>query len=523
MPQCHIRRTPALTLGFAILTTLCVSGEAIGQDAPPSSSTPPDLRPYAPGTPQLGIGGRPERPATAVLRQDEDWSFLADVAPDERRPLDGLKYVPLSPDGSIFATFGFDGTIGFEHFDEESFGDNPGGDTTLHLRANPHLGLTFGDRFRLYGALKFGESDGSQFLDPPADDDGPDLHQAFAELSFGDAFGLDPQDALLRVGRQELHYGAGRLISIRNGPNVRFDYDGVLARARIGPVIGDVFAFRPTVDDPGSFNNETDDTQAIWGLYTTTALGDVFRNAGPFIGRSNLDLFYVGLDREVSPYAFQAPPLDETRHTIGARLWMGGPPTDGLNVEIEAGYQFGRADGILTAGGPIEADISAGYVAGGLSYGFADLPWTPVIGSRFGISSGDDDPTSGTLTTFRAPFPPGRFFGESNPLGPGNIAGLGPSLSVYPREGLVITGRYEAFWRLADEDGVYAPPQVPLRGTAGGDAFVGQEFSLIVDYAINDYLSLNVTGALFDAGAFLSDNLPDEDIGYVQAKLFVKF
>ena len=231
----------------------------------------------------------------------------------------------------------------------------------------------------------------------------------------------------------------------------------------------------------------------------------------------------LGLDREVSPYAFQPLPLDETRHTIGARFWTGGPPTRGWNLDLEAAYQFGTADGVLTATGPAEADISAGFFAGVVSYGFGDLPWTPILGSRFGISSGDGDPTDDTLTTFRAPFPPGRYFGESNPLGPGNLAGIGPYLTLQPTERLSLTGRYQAFWRLAEEDGIYAPPQVPIRGAAGDDRFVGQEFSLIANYAFNDYVSLNVTGSLFDTGPFLSSNPPDENIGFAQAKLFVAF
>ena len=483
----------------------------------------PTIRPYAPGTPQLGIGGTPERPATAVLRQDEDWSWLTGVPEGERRALDGLKFVPLNADGSAFATLAFDGLIGFEHFGDESFGDNPGSDASLHARFNPHLGLTFGDRFRLYGALKYGEVDGKRFPVPVADDDGPDVHQAFAELSFGDLFSLPTKDAFVRVGRQELHYGAGRMISIRNGPNVRFDFDGLLGRLKVGATIGDAFLFRPTENDPGSFDNGTDETQALWGLYTTTALGDVVPNAGAFLERSNLDLYYIGFEREISPYAFQAAPLDETRHSIGARLWTGGAPTDGWNLDLEAAYQFGAADGLLTATGPIEAEISAGFVAGVVSYGFADLPWTPVIASRFGIPSGDGDPTDGTLTTFRAPFPPGRYFGEANPIGPGNVTGIGPSLAVYPLEGLTVTGRYQAFWRVEDEDGIYAPPQVPVRTTTGDARFVGQEFSLIADYAFNDYVGLNVLATYFDAGPYLSDNRPDRDIGYVHAKLGFSF
>ena len=142
-----------------------------------------------------------------------------------------------------------------------------------------------------------------------------------------------------------------------------------------------------------------------------------------------------------------------------------------------------------------------------------------MLASRFGASSGDDDPGDDTLSTFRAPFPPGRYFGESNPLGPGNIGGVGPYLSVHPLTGLTVTARYEAFWRLETEDGLYSPPQVPLRGTAGDERFVGQEFSLIAGYAIGDHVSVNATVSRFETDDYLGDASPDEDIGYAHLRV----
>jgi hypothetical protein len=457
------------------------------------------------------------------LRGDEDWSWLRDVPQEDRRALDRLKYLPLNTDGSIFLTFSFDGIAGLEYFDNESFGDNPGDDVSWHFQANPHLGLTVGERFRLYGALKFGDVVDERFPVLTFEDDGPDIHQAFAELSFGDAFGLDTKDMFVRVGRQELHYGGGRLISIRKGVNVRQDFDAVLARGRFGSTVGDVFYARPVQDENGAFNNSRDDSQLVWGLYTSTALGQALPSAGEFLGRSHLDLFYMGFERDASIYTFQPAPLGEERHTVGARFWTGGAPSDGFNLEVVAAYQFGEVDGLIVDGASRDADISAGFAAGVISYGFSEAPWSPIAELRLGYSSGDDAPFDDTLTSFRAPFPPGRYFGESNPLGPGNIAGLGPAIIVSPLDALTVTARYEAFWRVSDEEGIHFPSQVPLRGSTGDDRFVGQEIALIADYALNDALTVNFTAAVFDAGGFLEDNPPGEDIGYAQLKLIASF
>lgn len=441
------------------------------------------------------------------------------MPPSERTPADRLRYVPLAGDGGVALSFGFDGRIDYEYFEDARFGDEPGPDGSTHMRANLHAGLSFGDRARLYGAIKFGDVAGRRFPVAPVDDDGPDLHQAFAELSFGDAFGLPVQDAFVRVGRQELHYGSGRLISVRGGPNVRSDYDGLLVRVAAGDVIADAFAVRPTEVEPGPWNNGTDQSQSLWGFYAAVPLTRLWTDAPGVLDRANLDLFYVGLDREESAYAFQAAPLDETRHTVGARLWTGGPPTEGWGLEIEGGVQFGKARGLAGRTG----DIRAGYLAGNVSYGFADVPWTPVLDLRFGLSSGDGDPGDGTLGTFRAPFPPGRYFGDASPLGPGNLFGLGPGLTVRPTDTLTLGTRYEAFWRLREGDGIYSPAQVPLRPPGGGGRFVGQEIGLDLDYAVGATTTFSLSAARFFPGGALDAAPPAKPVTFLGAEIAVRF
>ena len=472
------------------------------------------LRPYAPGTPQFGLGGTPDRPSRAVLRQDEDWSWLRDRPRSEWPSFGAFKYIPLDATGTTFATLAFDGRLAYEYFDDEGWGAPPGSDGSAHLRANAHAAVQFGERARLYGALKFGRVEGKRSFVPPAEDDGPDVHQAFAELAFGDLFGLPVQDAFVRAGRQELHYGSGRLVSRREGPNVRSDFDGLTIRTRVGATIAEAFLVRPTEDVDGPFDNGTDESRALWGAYASTALGEVFVPGGQAPDPLHLDTFYMGQRRDVSPYAFLPAPVSETRHTLGARLWTAGRPTDGLNIEIEGGFQFGSAD---------EYDIRAAYAAGDLSFGFGSFDWTPIVGLRFGVSSGDGDADDRTIGTFRAPAPPGRYFGESNPIGPGNVAGLGPYLTVSPAEGLTLTVRLQGFWRLQDEDGLYIPPQAPLRGPVGGEAFVGAEASLIASYALDPNTTFDVTLSHFEAGPFLADNPPGEDITYGHARLTFAF
>lgn len=70
-----------------------------------------DLRPYAPGTPQYGIGGTSNAPTPAVLRQNEDWSFLAERSVEDLAWPDRLRHVPLATEGRVFARLGFEGEM----------------------------------------------------------------------------------------------------------------------------------------------------------------------------------------------------------------------------------------------------------------------------------------------------------------------------------------------------------------------------------------------------------------------------
>ena len=100
--------------------------------------------------------------------------------------------------------------------------------------------------------------------------------------------------------------------------------------------------------------------------------------------------------------------------------------------------------------------------------------------------------------------------------------GVGSSLAVSPTGRLALTTRYEAFRRL-EEDGIYAAPQIPVRGAVGGDRFVGYGIGIVADYRINDLVSVTGTAGHFDTGALVEVNGPDDDITSFQLKLAASF
>jgi transposase len=106
------------------------------------------------------------------------------------------------------------------------------------LHADWHLSPTL----RVFGQLKSGLAPGKAGGPEPPDEDRLDLHQAFADLRLPTA----PNQALtLRVGRQELSYGSSRLVSVREGPNVRQSFDAVKAFYQTPAHQLDLFVSRP--------------------------------------------------------------------------------------------------------------------------------------------------------------------------------------------------------------------------------------------------------------------------------------
>jgi hypothetical protein len=78
-------------------------------------------------------------------------------------------------------------------------------------------------------------------------------------------------DVTLRVGRQQKTFGAARLVSFREAPNVRRAFDGGRAfwKAKNGRRL-DAFLVRPVTPRLGVFDDIADRTQVFWGVYATS-------------------------------------------------------------------------------------------------------------------------------------------------------------------------------------------------------------------------------------------------------------
>lgn len=434
------------------------------------------------------------------LRQDEDWRPLC--APGARQTiLDQLKCVPLAGDGAAWLSLGGEVRERFEYTDDPLWGEDPQDDGVFLQRYILGADLHLGPQLRLFGQLYSALEDGRAGPTSPVDENRLDLQQGFVELrNAPDA----TTTALLRLGRQELRYGTGRLVDVREGPNVRRKFDGGLGRLQGDGWRLDALAARPAEDEPGIFDDGTRDDQGLWGAYATTDAPGWL----PFGGV--VDLYYLGYRNEDASYVQGSG--GETRQTLGMRL---AGEQAGWDWNWELIGQFGRF-----AGG----DIRAWSVASDTGYTWNDLPWQPRFGLSANIASGDDDPDDAELGTFNPLYPRGNYFSELALLGPRNFYNLHPFLTVRPTERLELTADLDLFWRLEAGDGIYAPNGQLLRAPDGSDAHhVGTEISVNATWQVHDQVSLTAIYAHFFPGRFIQETGPSDDIDYVELTVRFQF
>jgi len=249
-----------------------------------------------------------------------------------------------------------------------------------------HSDWHLGENFRIFVELKSGVEDLRAGGPRPIDEKRLDFEAAFVEI--GNTH--KKNWAILRVGRQELNYGMGRLVSVREGPNVRQSFDGAKIRGKAGGWYVDGWAVRPDFDRFGFFDNAPDHTTAFCGAYASH----------PWRHGIGFDLYYLGLDRKNA--TFERDTATELRHTVAARLWRPiATEEPRVDFDYEGFWQFGSfgAD-----------DIHAWGVASETGYGLTTVPLRPRFSLRADASSGDN-PASHTLGTFNPIFPLGDYFG----------------------------------------------------------------------------------------------------------------
>lgn len=431
-----------------------------------------------------------------LMRYDENYEYLKDSS---RNFYEQVKYIQLSAEGTSWLSFGGEARYEYVDFNNEDWGRlNIGHNNFLLQRYDLHADIHLNKRLRVFAQLRSAIQDGRINGSRPIDEDHLNVQNLFLDAV---VYQKEDKAITMRLGRQEIDYGSGRLISVREGPNARLYFTGGKIMYTSSRLSVDAFAMIADTTHTGIFDNKSSGQINLWGSYAKYII--------PHSG--NLDLYYIGIKRDIS--VFEEGAAKEVRHTIGARLWKYG---GGFIYNLEAAYQFGSFG---------NGNISAWTGSIDLGYSFENIKFKPTINLRNDYISGDKKAGDGTLQTFNPIYPKGGYFGFSPQIGPVNLIDIHPygTLDLLPQLKMQVDVVFN--WRYSLNDGVYRPSGgFNLAGSASDKRYIGTAYLANFSYSVNKFTSL-VTGIqYFKTGDFINDIIPNSKNGlFYNIRLGFKF
>ena len=326
----------------------------------------------------------------------------------------------------------------------------------------------------------------------PAQYDRLDLHQAYAALK-GKAFGRPVE---LKVGRQEIRYGLGRLVwsgSWSNRPN---HFDAAVLKYKYGGLSADlIYGARVSYDETGW--NDPNRHDILAGAYVT------YRKSkeAPLLEAYFLDNYDSSNMSTLN------------RRTVGLRGQYTLP--GGVACEAEAPYQFGKSSGKSVYARAFHLDLSREF----------KTAWTPRAGVTYNYASGDKKPTDSVNNTFiplyqntHDPYGLMDFFRWQN------MKETALELSAKPLKALKLTAGTSYFWLAQNRDSWYDSTGKKLRTNAAGTAgaYVGREASLVAKYDLGGGAGLDGGYAHFFTGAYVKDTGKHDDADWLYLQFAVK-
>ena len=452
----------------------------------------PDRIAFATGTASL--------PSYNASRYLEDYRYLKD--PAQRTDFwDTIKYIPLDDAGTIYLSLGGETRQHYESIRNENWGatvkDNNGWYLQRYLL---HADLHLGERFRLFSQIQSGIETGRSGGPRGVDEDRLDLHQLFFDYS---PVTSKNQKLTVRVGRQEIIFGSRRFFNYRERPNLRLSHDAVELMAKIGDTDFIAFAGRPVQIDRDYFDNNSGNEYSFWGLYSVSDINIGFPQ--------KLDLYYIGLNHE--QVRFDQGTANEVRHSVGTRIWG---KYGALDYNFEFMFQFGSFGDSTIRAYTIASDTGYTWSLGGDSKIRLSL--------RADIYSGDDDPTDADLNSFNPFFPKGKHISQLAATGLINQRDLQPKLNIQFNKHWSLTLSTEFIWRDSLDDGIYSIGNGLLRtGQASRARYVGTQPEVELKWQVDRHLDIKGIFVFFDAGPFIRETPPGNDIVYLGTMATYRF
>jgi hypothetical protein len=352
---------------------------------------------------------------------------------------------------------------------------------------------------RFYGEYLYADSTGETFSHRPIEE-----NRGEAQNLFIDAVLLDDGDSKLssRFGRQELLYGAQRLIGPLDWANTRRTFEGYSTRISNDQSYLDFFYVNPLnrISDTGDTNHwdSADRNQHLYGAYFSTKAW----HAGV------TELYYLGYDNEHTNANFST-------HTIGGSI-NGG---DAILYDMEGGTQFGRAFN--------GSDIGAGFVVAGLGRkieAFGD--WKPTLWGYWDWASGASQaPYAFGDTGFNQLFPTvHRYYGYMDLFGRRNMHDFNTLLTA-PMGKKVDLLLWYHYFLLDRQTTPYSAVGTPFSQEVAASKDIGSEIDLLLTFKLDPRSNIVIGYSYFDAGDYykLTPNLPSRDNAQFFYSQFTRF
>jgi Alginate export len=430
-----------------------------------------------------------------LMRYDEDYSNLKDSV---RTLYNTLKFLPISKNKKVYLSFG--GEIREEYGGKinEDWIKDQGFNYSFLQRYSLYADLIIGERLRFFAQVNSALENGSKYGPSPVDEDQLAVQNLFAEYRIL----KDSSNKLaIRVGRQEINYGSGRLISVREGTTVRQYFTGAKLMYATPRFSLDAFVLEADEVNFGVFDNRPSHQANLWGAYSNLNI----QKGG------NFDFYYLGIRRDNAE--FEEGIAQEVRHTLATRYWKSG---GGFIYNVEAAYQFGEFG---------NGSINAWTMALEFGYTFEKNKFKPSFNLRNDYISGDQKAGDGKLQTFNPLYPKGGYFGFNPLIGPSNLIDLHPYLTLILTDKLSVQADVVFNWRYSLNDGIYHPGgNFNTAGSLSGHRFIGTTYLLSADYKFNNNLLLSCGGQYFRVGDFIKDIVPLRDNSkFFNAQVSYKF
>ena len=426
-----------------------------------------------------------------LLRYDDNFSALKKDT--LKKGFDQLKYIPLGNNNYI--SFGSEWREQFQLYNNLNFGDVPptykNTDVNqLWHRLMLHADIELGNHFRFFVQLNnTARFFNSNPLTPEIEENQLSLHQAFAELKL--------KNWNFRLGHQELYYGNHRLITVREGPNTRLAFDGLVVKHTFKHGSLDFFAVSKVISKPYVFDDESmhDGLLVIYGT-------QYFSNR-----KIGLDYFLVNFQSKDRKYNYQSG--FENRETCGIRLFSN---FKAINFEFEGAYQTGTFNGLTIDAYSLFADVNVTVLPAKKA----------IVGLSANIASGDTNPNDNQLNTYNSLYAKPAY-GLAVPIGATNMVSFAPYVKINPIQKLNVLLQTFFLARNSNQDGTYSPAMTQNRPNpnilfVSNEKTLGQLYLLETNYQQNQHLSFAIDTSYFTAGSYAKTTGNGKDILYLSFK-----